>query len=419
MAKTGPCTALRHRVKRIGKTWFAQVADPETGKFPTTGWRSTYTRSRIEAERIGAERAAAELDGCRSTTSGQAQTLVEALCKLSAAMLTSWSPESLEIFKLKSRNLVTYFGPDFLLADLSPDAEPSGLDLTTGYLNDRVIDGEVTQATVAKELGYLCRVARDAGVIRKSKDIWPRALPHEFAGVTRALSLAEYMDVYRALEPREVEVREQSYGTGDTRHKRRTIIAYEHGRGVDFRDHFLVYTLCGLRFFELYRLTPRDLQGDMLHVPGTKTAKSDRYVCLQPDARIVLERRAAACKPGEPLFPITSKASNGTSARANQRRAWLRALGGACDRAGVDHASTNDLRRTFATWCRDSGVDEMTCVGWMGHADSKMVRTVYAQATVERQRIEAAKLPTFTAGRPERTITPMRREPPRDVALIN
>lgn len=51
-----------------------------------------------------------------------------------------------------------------------------------------------------------------------------------------------------------------------------------------------------------------------------------------------------------------------------------------------------DLRHSFCTWCRDSGVELNTCVHWMGHADAKMILKVYDEYTQERGDKEAEKL---------------------------
>jgi integrase len=45
-------------------------------------------------------------------------------------------------------------------------------------------------------------------------------------------------------------------------------------------------------------------------------------------------------------------------------------------RARVPVVSANDFRRTFATFCGDSGVDETTCYRWMGHTSGAMIRRV-------------------------------------------
>ena len=51
-----------------------------------------------------------------------------------------------------------------------------------------------------------------------------------------------------------------------------------------------------------------------------------------------------------------------------------------------------DLRHSFATWCRDNGVELHTCVEWMGHADAQMILKVYDAVTDTRAKKEAERL---------------------------
>jgi len=51
-----------------------------------------------------------------------------------------------------------------------------------------------------------------------------------------------------------------------------------------------------------------------------------------------------------------------------------------------------DLRHSFATWCRDNGVELHTCVEWMGHADAQMILKIYDEVTNTRSKSEAEKL---------------------------
>jgi integrase len=401
---------LRSRVKRLGKTpyYSGQVEAPDTRSYEGQGWTSTKCTTQRDAKAVAQQWAIDRLDAHRSPT--RTALLGKELAKLKEDMATKWSDDSVEIHDLKSRHLIAGFGENFNVFELTRD-------VCTGYLNTRVLTHGVGQATVAKELSILTRVAVRCGAIREPKEVWPEALPTVFEGDDRALSIHEFLLIRKHLAPVQEYEREQPFGEAFAG-RRRQMIRHEVPLGQDWRDHFTVYTCGGLRFSELYRLRPEHLTPEFLLVPGTKSKGSRRRLRLQADVREVLERRAREAGDG-PLFPLVTKTSKNTwkAALANQKRNWLRALEKACERAEVPHCSTNDLRRTFATWCRDSGVDEAVCIGWMGHSDTKMVRKVYAQATMELQRTEAEKLPTFSAGVPDRTITPLpklRPEPPAE-----
>jgi Phage integrase family len=49
----------------------------------------------------------------------------------------------------------------------------------------------------------------------------------------------------------------------------------------------------------------------------------------------------------------------------------------ACEKAGLDRVTPNDLRRTFASWLKQAGVDSFTVGKLMGHTSSRMVELVY------------------------------------------
>lgn len=49
----------------------------------------------------------------------------------------------------------------------------------------------------------------------------------------------------------------------------------------------------------------------------------------------------------------------------------------ACKRAGIERCSPNDLRRTFAQWCRRDGLTLELVAPLMGHGSTKMLQEVY------------------------------------------
>ena len=51
-----------------------------------------------------------------------------------------------------------------------------------------------------------------------------------------------------------------------------------------------------------------------------------------------------------------------------------------------------NLRHSFCTMCRDSGVEINTCRRWMGHADAKMILKVYDSVSEDRSARERLKV---------------------------
>lgn len=321
---------------------------------PETVDRSTKCTKRGDAKLV-ADRLHSE-----AAAHATAETLVDTLDGLIGLRVRQRRAQAtIEILELKARQLVDHFGPDRDVRTLRPSD-------TSGYVAKRRADG-VSDSTIAKEMGalraalrYLRRLER---YDRDPDALWPEELSHGSGVRDRWLPWTEYLLVLAALRP-------------------------------EFRDHLIVYCATGVRFSELYGLRAADLaetpDGHELRVRGTKTAGAARVVPVNPDVLEVLQRRAAA-SPDGPLFPI------GRADLKSQKAAWARALRRACRAARVRHASTNDLRRTLASWAFQEGVAEALVIKWLGHTSSTMVRRVYAQASSEQHAREGAKLPSRRA----------------------
>lgn len=76
----------------------------------------------------------------------------------------------------------------------------------------------------------------------------------------------------------------------------------------------------------------------------------------------------------------------------------------ACDRAGIESCSPNDLRRTCATWLRQGGAPPDLIAPVLGHADTRMVERVYGRLPLQdlEQRL-AATLSTAAVPHDTRT----------------
>ncbi len=258
----------------------------------------------------------------------------------------------MEVLSLKASHLRSFFGP-------ARDIATIGLQDTEAYYDMRHALGR-SDATISKELGTLqsaLRRCHKLGLYHAHWDaIWPEVLGKSFAGRTRWLTWDEYLALLEEIAPQ-------------------------------WRDHLIVYVSTGVRFSELYSLQSHNVRGGWLHIDGSKTEGAKRDVPLSIEAAEALARRVKTSTTGQ-LFPLTSPDLDA------QKRAWLRALAGACRRLTLAHASTNDLRRTFCSWAYQQGVAELVVVGWMGHRNSRMVREVYAQPSRQQGEREIAKMPT-------------------------
>jgi hypothetical protein len=88
----------------------------------------------------------------------------------------------------------------------------------------------------------------------------------------------------------------------------------------------------------------------------------------------------------------------GVYPRTTRARTIKRELARACARAGVPRVTPNDLRRTFATWLKQSDVDSAVVAAMMGHSSTAMVDRVYGKLDEASYRRAIARLPGGTAG---------------------
>lgn len=270
---------------------------------------------------------------------------------------------TLDFYLKKARPLCTFFG--------SRDANRITLAETEEYMDERLAHPRVNLPTIAKELGLLRATLRYAKrhqrYVGDVEAIIPEGIQGAYVPRDRALSHEEYERLLRAMDP--------DVAPAEKHRAARTGIR---------RDYLAAWCYTGVRESELYAVTPSDvvLEQDMLHVPGSKTDGSDRWVPIAGEARAMFERRADETGDGEPLFPRWD----------NVRRD----LGAACERAGIDRVSPNDLRRTFATWLAEAGVPEAVAAALLGHASSAMVRRVYTRIGRAAQRAAVATLPIAT-----------------------
>ncbi len=129
--------------------------------------------------------------------------------------------------------------------------------------------------------------------------------------------------------------------------------------------HVAFIVVTGARWSESVRARLEDVVGSMVLLRGTKTERALRTVPVPPSVRGALAWSLANA-PGEtPLF----------APWANVRRD----LAKACLELGIAAVTPNDLRRTFGTWLRQSGVTPDLIGMAMGHTTGRMAERVYGR----------------------------------------
>ena len=116
----------------------------------------------------------------------------------------------------------------------------------------------------------------------------------------------------------------------------------------------------GVRPNELYLIEAEDIQKDFLHIRGTKTVKSDRYIPRFKQLDEVLKEFDG--RTGL-LFPLSDR----------QRKKRMKEIRALC---GFDFI-LKDLRTTFATMCAENGVQQNVIAKWLGHSNVSTTNKYY------------------------------------------
>lgn len=332
------------------RSYVAEWKDPVSGRWIR---RSTHTTDRKAAEAAlrGFERGAYGAPGETNPAAHQAaHTLgdtVDALVRNGLSL--GKAAGTVRMWTQKAGHLIRVLGRERDINTLTRDE-------LQGYINARYAEGAAL-STVAKEMITLRSALKEAGdKFRGSLDVLPK-VKAKYTPRTRFLTTAELALLLEHLSPpRQLWV--------------------------------LVAVYTGACASEVAKLDWADIKWATapatVHIRGTKRAKRNRLVPLNNDlARWLWPLR----RPSGPVV------GNWGNAR--------RALHDACARAKIPHCSPNDLRRTFASWLKQRGVDSAIVAPLLGHSSTKMVDLVYGQIDTATMARAVALLP----GSGERAIS--------------
>lgn len=127
-------------------------------------------------------------------------------------------------------------------------------------------------------------------------------------------------------------------------------------RGHRSEAYFLMM-LSSMRVSEALAVTDADISEKGIHVPGTKTAKSDRMIpWIIPRLREIIMDR-----------PSVSKAT------------LNRDLSAICEEKGLPPLSTHSLRISFTSLCYSKGVPERICMILGGWSNLRVMHEVYVR----------------------------------------
>lgn len=166
-----------------------------------------------------------------------------------------------------------------------------------------------------------------------------------------------------------------SQGRALTKEEETALIKHLQETNNPMRDYIYLYLSLGVRRSELLDidgLDDIDRTNNIVHIKGTKTKGSDRYIQTLPE---VVE-----------LIPARHKAFAWSADKVNRKFKEI------CDTLGFEGITIHSLRHTFATRCIESGISEIVVQKWLGHASITMTLDRYTHISEEFKSQEVDKL---------------------------
>jgi len=245
------------------------------------------------------------------------------------------------------------------------------------YLDVRLAEGAARES-IRKELTTLRAALREAvalGWMTKAQSI--DAIPDftaRYKPRTRWLKRDEYAKLLDALEMVELPAGKSKRAQKLVKPSPRLGL-----RVVNRRLWVAIAVGLGARRSEVESLdwAGIDLDAGILANHGTKTKGSDRATPIPVELLVELRK-----------IPEASRVGRVVGAWPNVGRD----LPKACTLAGIEKATPNDLRRTYASWLVNLGAPLKVVANLLGHSSTRMVDLVYGRVADETQRAWVAKL---------------------------
>jgi integrase len=309
-----------------GRVWWFRT-DPITGK-PASSKKRDYESAKLEY-RMRSKRAS---DPNYEPETQVEQSLNEWALRFVQEKELMNAAHTAKFYRAKLGHIVRIFGPTAPLSAL----RPKGFD---AYVRQRSEEG-ARPTTILKEIGAAKALAKHAarlGAFHGKPELFrPPGLKDDYEPGERFLTPEELGALLAVLSEKRAA-------------------------------HVALSVAVGPRFSEATRVLPSDvnLKSWLVFVRGTKTKKAKAWVPIAEPFRPLL----VAALPFLPLEPWAN---------------MTRDLDRACQRAGVQKVTSNDLRRTHGTWLVEAGVSETLVSRVLRHRDERMARVVYGQPRPEK-----------------------------------
>lgn len=139
---------------------------------------------------------------------------------------------------------------------------------------------------------------------------------------------------------------------------------------VHYKNLFTFLYMTGARKSEALNLKYTDIEGDRVHIRGTKTATSDRVIIMPDALQRILKPFTANLSADEPyIFGGSNRLANSTI-----QAIFTQGI----KTAGVKPIRIHDLRHSFASNAIATGCNIVAISRYLGHANINITLSVYA-----------------------------------------
>ena len=166
-------------------------------------------------------------------------------------------------------------------------------------------------------------------------------------------------------------------GRSLTKQERQKVISAS--RKIQNAEIFIFYLFSGARRDELINLKFKDITNETIHIPGTKTNGSDRFIPNFKPLNEIIENKHY--KENDLIFPFSSIRQ-------------LTYIKEEVEKQSKVKFHIKDLRTTFGTMCAENGISESVIAKWMGHTTTKTTRKYYIKILSDFEKMQASKFDT-------------------------
>lgn len=145
---------------------------------------------------------------------------------------------------------------------------------------------------------------------------------------------------------------------------------------IEGGEIFIFYMFTGARASEILNINPKtDIVNNLIHLPGTKTDLSDRWIPIFEPVEEILKQKDLS---EDKLFKTSYSSLKRKIVELRKKCGF--------------HIRIKDLRTTFGTICAEMKINEKVIAKWMGHKNTKTTQKYYIKVLSEFEEQEAKKI---------------------------